>query len=46
MKYETHLAADGATIRSLQFFYDGNERLRYREYHRALGTWTNDVFSV
>ncbi len=45
LKYETQLAADGATIRSLQYFYNGNEQLRYREYHRALGTWTYDVFT-
>jgi RHS repeat-associated protein len=42
--YETRLAADGVQIRSLKYFYDGFERLRYREYDRALGTWTNEVF--
>ena len=40
LSYETELAADGSTIRSLQYFYDGYERLRSREFHRALGTWT------
>jgi RHS repeat-associated protein len=43
--YETRLGTDGSQVRQRQLFYDGFERLRYREYHRALGTWTNEVFA-
>ncbi len=39
--YETHIAADGTPFRQRYVFFDGFERLRFDEYHRVLGTWTN-----
>jgi RHS repeat-associated protein len=38
--YESHLGSDGAVFRSRQSFYDGFERPRLEQAHRALGTWT------
>ena len=34
----------GAQILQRSRFYDGYDRLRYDEYHRVLGKWTNEVF--
>ncbi|MGI9246187.1 MAG: RHS repeat-associated core domain-containing protein [Steroidobacteraceae bacterium] len=43
--YESRLGADGALVRSRQWFFDGLERLRSEQYQRALGTWTYVQYS-
>jgi RHS repeat-associated protein len=43
LEYRTDVARDGSTIRQTQRYYDGYERLRYDEWHRALGVWTAQV---
>jgi RHS repeat-associated protein len=42
--YETRMGADGAHVSSRHLFYDGFEHLRYDQYHRALGTWTIELY--
>jgi RHS repeat-associated protein len=41
---QTEIAADGSEISQRHRHYDGYERLRFDNSHRALGTWTVRVY--